>query len=49
MSDQLIAKNVLEYYAYPITEFLNKKFSGNNSQYFFRTVDDNYPLHIWEP
>jgi hypothetical protein len=49
VSDILIADNVPIYYALDIANYLNEKFGGRESLYFFRAVSDDYKLYVWEP
>lgn len=49
ISDVLIADNVQNSYASVITEFLNKKYGGNDLPDFFRAVEDDYKLYKFEP
>lgn len=49
ISDSLVAENVSEYYANYIVEFLNNKFGGVLATYFYRVVEDEYKLYIFEP
>jgi hypothetical protein len=49
VSDQLIAEHVNEFYGNAIIEFLNKKYVGDNSSIYFKLVEDNYKLYVWEP
>lgn len=48
ISDELICENVNKYYAEDIVNFLNKKFSGESAPDFFKAVDDNYKLYVYE-
>ena len=47
--DKLVAENVNSYYGNYIVAFLNNKFSGNDSPYYFMIVKDDYILYKFEP
>lgn len=49
VNDRLVCENVNEYYGLKIAEYLNDRFSGEHSPDFYRLVDDNYKLYVWEP
>lgn len=49
VSDVLIAEKTPDYYADFITTALNKKYSGDNSPDFFKVVEDDYKLYVFEP
>ena len=49
VSDTLIATEVSSYWAPIIVNMLNDKFSGTDSDMFFKAVDDNYKLYVFEP
>jgi hypothetical protein len=46
--DFLVCDNVSYFYGKYLTEFLNIKFSGNNSSDYFMLVEDNYELYKFE-
>lgn len=47
--DKLVCENVSEYYGKYMTEFLNNKFSGDYAPDYYRLVEDDYKLYVWEP
>lgn len=47
VSDKVIANNVSEYYGKEIVKFLNNKFGGKHSPYFFRMVEEEYELYTF--
>lgn len=49
VSDQLVCESVNEFYGSKIVDFLNDRFSGDHSPNFYKLVDDNYRLYVWEP
>ncbi len=49
VSDKLIAENVHENYFEELVEYLNTKYSGDRSPYYFKAVDDNKELYIFDP
>ena len=49
ISDEVIAEKVHGYYIKFITTELNRVWSGDNSPDFFRAVEDDYKLYIFEP
>jgi uncharacterized protein YegJ (DUF2314 family) len=49
VSDKLICENINEYYGKHTVDFLNGKFSGSDSDDFYKLVEDDYKLFIWEP
>ena len=49
VDDKLIADNLCGFYGRDIVDFLNDKFSGDNSPDFYRLVDDDYELFTLEP
>ncbi len=49
VNDQLVCENVNKFYGEMIVDFLNDRFSGDHSPNFYRLVDDNYRLYLWEP
>ena len=49
ISDRLVADNVLASLEVGIVEYLNDKYSGSHSAYYFKLVDDGYDLFIFEP
>lgn len=49
ISDILVAENVSELYALIIVEFLNEKYSGEASSYFYIYRSDDYKLYTFEP
>jgi hypothetical protein len=48
-SDSLVCENVNKYYGKYLVDFLNEKFSGEDSEDFYILADDSYELFIWEP
>ena len=48
-SDTLIAENVHSYYGPFIVDYLNQKCSGDNSPDYYRLVDDDHKLYVFEP
>ena len=46
--DTLIAENVHEYYGQIMADLLNKKV-GENSENYFKVVEDDYELFKFEP
>jgi hypothetical protein len=49
VDDKLVCENVSDYYGPYIVDFLNEKFSGDNSSNFYRLVKDDHELYVWEP
>lgn len=49
VSDKLIAENVDELYLQSIVDYLNNRYGGNSSPDFFKTVEDNYKLYVYNP
>ena len=49
ISDELIAENVLKYYADEIVKMLNSQCSGSNSPDYFEVKPDDYKLYTFEP
>lgn len=49
VSDIVIAEKVHNYYVKFITTELNRAWSGDSSPDFFRVVEDDYKLHVFEP
>jgi len=49
VSDKLVCENVNQYYGKHIVDFLNNKFSGDNSSDFYKLVEDGQELYVWEP
>jgi len=49
VSDSVVCENVQVYMGKHIVEFLNEKFSGNESSDFFRLVENDYKLYTFEP
>lgn len=49
VSDSLVAENVPKFYARDIAEFLNEKYSGDTSSYFYEIRPDDYKLYTFEP
>lgn len=48
VSDKLVCENVSHYYGEIITKYLNENFSGENSPDFYKLVDDDYKLYVFE-
>jgi len=48
MHNSLIAENVSDGYAKSITDFLNEKYSGYASSFFFIYRPDDYKLYAFE-
>jgi len=48
-SDTLMAEIVNKYWGEKIVCFLNNKFSGDDAPYYFRLVEDDHELYIFEP
>lgn len=48
-SDEVIAENVHEFYAQFIADSLNDRFSGPNSDSFFRAEPDDYKPYTYKP
>ena len=48
ISDGLIAENVNEFFAKLIVKLLNK-YTGMNSQDYFRAVSDDHKLYVYDP
>ena len=49
VSDVLIAENVHHFYIKNIVYILNEMYSGNVAPDYFRAVEDDYKLYIFEP
>lgn len=49
VSDILVCENVNEFYGKFIVERLNERFSGDDSNVFYKLVDGNYKLYEWHP
>lgn len=49
VDDKLVCENINEYYGEYIVDWLNEKFSGNHSSDFYRLVEDDHKLYVWEP
>lgn len=49
VSDVLIAENVNETLSGHIVNFLNEKYSGENSPNWYKAVADDYKLYEFEP
>lgn len=49
VNDRLVCENVNEFYGSKIVEFLNERYSGDYSSDFYRLVNDDYRLYVWEP
>lgn len=49
VSDEVIAEKVPTYYSTVITSELNRVFGGSESSDFFKAVEDDYKLYIFEP
>ncbi|MOA61330.1 hypothetical protein D3C78_1864400 [compost metagenome] len=49
ISDKLVCENISEYYGEIIVDFLNDRFSGDNSSDFYKVVDDDHKLYVREP
>ncbi|MNK84465.1 hypothetical protein D3C87_1043140 [compost metagenome] len=49
VNDRLVCENVSEFYGSKIVYFLNDKFSGDYSSDFYKLVEDDYKLYVWEP
>lgn len=47
--DKLICENVDEYYAPKILEYLNRTYSDDYSEFYFRLEADDYKLKKFEP
>ncbi len=48
ISDGLIAENVNEFFAKLIVKLLNK-YTGMNSQDYFRAVPNDHKLYVYDP
>jgi hypothetical protein len=49
VSDKLVCENVSEYYGEIIVDFLNDRLSSEHSTDFYKLVDDDHKLYVWEP
>jgi len=49
VDDLLVSDNANERYTADIVQFLNTVFSGDESDYYFKKVEDDYVLHKFEP
>ena len=49
ISDTLVCENVNEFYANFIRDCLNQKFGGEHAPSFFKVVEDDHKLYIFEP
>jgi hypothetical protein len=47
--DSLVADNVSSGYIKTMVQALNESHSGNGAQRFFRAVEDDYELQVFEP
>lgn len=48
--DKLVAENITDVEDGPVmADALNVKFGGEQSPYYYRVVDDDYKLQIFEP
>lgn len=48
VDDHLVAENVSEYYGNRIVKMLNDK-EGENSENYYKLVEDGYKLYKFEP
>jgi len=48
MKDVLIAESVRPYYIKSIVQALNDKYSGEDSDDYFRSVEDDYELRLFD-
>ena len=48
-SDDLVAENLSDHYAYLISDMLNEKFSGNDMSDFYKVFEDDYILYEFKP
>jgi hypothetical protein len=48
-SDTLVAENINKYWGEKVVDFLNNKFSGDDSPSYFKLVEDGHKLYIFEP
>ncbi len=48
MDDILVCENVHKYWGEFIVEALNDD-AGEHGDRFFKLVEDDYKLHVWEP
>ena len=46
VSEELVAENVMPEYAWIIKDYLNSKFSGENSPSYFTIERDDYVLYV---
>ena len=49
VNDVLVAENVQPFYIDHIVKALNEKYACEHSTYFFKSVEDDYKLHVFEP
>lgn len=49
VSERLVAESVPPVYANIIADLLNDRFSGSQSEAFFRAEKDDYQLYVFEP
>lgn len=49
VNDRLICENVNKYYGKYLIDFLNEKFSANDTPDYFVLKEDNYKLYKFEP
>jgi len=47
--DELVAENVSEYYVKVIVGTLNSYYSGDTASRFYKAVDNDYKLRVYEP
>ena len=46
ISDKLLCENINEYYAKKVCDILN---NTEDECYYFKVVEDDYKLYVWEP
>jgi hypothetical protein len=44
VADRLVAESVNEYYGTPLVDFLNNRYSGEESSCYYRLVNDDHKL-----
>ena len=49
VNDVIVAENVQPFYVDTIVDALNKKLCSEHATYFYKAVEDDYKLHVFEP
>ena len=49
VNDILVAENVPPFYAKLLVDILNKKLCSKHATYFYKAVENNYKLKVFEP